>query len=691
MKSIVLITTCILLLLTGCESATSKKGNNGIKPIQIEYSNERADLYAFALTEEGNYFASAPEQALRLYSPDGAILKEYPQTGFYSAMCVSGNDLYAYEPIKSQLIRFAVETGEIVELAEFQALQVRDMAVSDDKLVIIAITGTDLIPYYYDDDYIDMGEKLYLVDTKTGEVTATGETNVIALYSGTGAEVYLYSYADGNYSLSSLDVKTETSKKTADMNDTGYLTAFIYENGAFSYLKSNELWMMKTLKDTPSRVRNGITLNTGNNMQFYRGNIVYLTFLMHDNANAGEMSLTALRSVFPDAPEDEVTLKISGQGRNGEPRSPFKLDVMKNTYGMNALFTQEDTYSEKFILDLLAGSQDIDIYVLSASAFNTQKLRKGGAYVPLTDSGAVRSLIDGSFPYVADWMYNDGNEIWAIPAPFDVFVTWYIPDNMERNGVSPDDILYFDGYIETLSRLYDQDPFFHAYANHSLLTILLESQYDLAYNDFPNKKVNYVTELFTSYFTTVYDNSPAHAFYHPLIRNSWVLNAQSNGIIKDSGFGYDKSTLIFKQESLFSHMNDPRVSDLSDWRVMPMPRLTEQVTWNINAGLLCAFVNPKSTHKEKAVEFLETVARDPWNTYVDPAFFMKDETLYSAYLDPDLPIYNDIYEIYEDIAIIAGIRPSYSATYITEYMQGKLTAEEAISILQRETEFWLNE
>ena len=137
--------------------------------------------------------------------------------------------------------------------------------------------------------------------------------------------------------------------KEGNTNDTGYLTAFIFEDGAFSYLKSNELWMMKTLKDTPSRVRNGISLNTGNNMQFYRGNIVYLTLLLHDSANAGEMSLTALRSVFPDAPEDEVTLQISGQGRNGEPRSPFKLDVMKNTYGMNALFTQEDTYSEKLV------------------------------------------------------------------------------------------------------------------------------------------------------------------------------------------------------------------------------------------------------------------------------------------------------------------------------------------------------
>lgn len=152
---------------------------------------------------------------------------------------------------------------------------------------------------------------------------------------------------------------------------------------------------------------------------------------------------------------------------------------------------------------------------------------------------------------------------------------------------------------------------------------------------------------------------------------------------------YNLKRMVYKYTSSLSFHLD--YGTLDGWRVHPSPKLSEDTRENI-VSLIGFIVNPYGKQKELAKAYLEAITEQPvgvYSGYYYP-FIFKDMNSYEGAYDITLPAVKDIYEIFKNGKQNTPSYP-YDWAIVDDYQQGRLTLEEAIERVQRETEMWLNE
>ena len=100
--------------------------------------------------------------------------------------------------------------------------------------------------------------------------------------------------------------------------------------------------------------------------------------------------------------------------------------------------------------------------------------------------------------------------------------------------------------------------------------------------------------------------------------------------------------------------------------------MTDDVEHNY-VHCIYAVVNPHGKNKEQAVAYLEAAAVNMLASIKRPAFVQKDISSYDGYFDMSMPIYQDIYTIFRDAAVIT--KPSLSEDYhliVQEYQNNQI-------------------
>jgi hypothetical protein len=145
---------------------------------------------------------------------------------------------------------------------------------------------------------------------------------------------------------------------------------------------------------------------------------------------------------------------------------------------------------------------------------------------------------------------------------------------------------------------------------------------------------------------------------------------------------------IFKLET----MGEQRQKDnLEDWRVLPLPRLSEDVQRNY-FQCVYAVVNPYSKNKDLAVAFLEAAASDMLSSVNVPVFVLEDLSKYGGHYDMSVPVYRDMYEIFKDGAVVDYTFDANELhSLIDDYQAGRLTLDKVVIDLQRKADMWLGE
>jgi hypothetical protein len=130
---------------------------------------------------------------------------------------------------------------------------------------------------------------------------------------------------------------------------------------------------------------------------------------------------------------------------------------------------------------------------------------------------------------------------------------------------------------------------------------------------------------------------------------------------------------------------------LDGWRALPMPRISSDVKGNF-ISMNCAFINPYSKNKERALKYLEAITEAPFDfiTGYTSVMFFKDKSMYADKYDITQPAFEDIYNIISN-GMFKNSTFFPSDSIITDYQSGKLTLDEAVAAIQREAEMWLNE
>jgi ABC-type glycerol-3-phosphate transport system substrate-binding protein len=688
----------LIFTLTSCHSSSPSTYQPYTEDLVL--SIDRTDLRAFTLSPGGDLFAIPEGGVLTRFTHDGEETEKYPGTEGFYALSADNAFVYAYDVIQSRFVKMACDSGTIIHLGDVFALEeIKNLIAVENTLYALVIEDFDNDYDHgysvYANGYMDFHEKLYAININNGKMTEINIEHIMAIYAGSDSMLYYYAYTDNEYGL--YRYKNGRSEKVQSLSNTGYLYAFIYENNQFIYhsLIDSSVRIRDCSDGSETTIYNNFGLYAAFDMQFHLKRVVLLRVYPMNNINDStvrELFMFNLERPLegPDSagyPPEKISIyAINNQSDNWL----INTSVVHKRSNITANYFIPPLDNMEQLAQLMAGDPDVDIYIFRTTYLHTWPIFNMGMYTPLTGSEIIRRYLDNCFDYIAKGAQTDSGEIWMLPLYADANVLWYVPENFERFGLTPGDVRYFDGFVETVKRLNAESREYAVYVDYpSFLWYGSKMQYNITYNNFIEKKADYNTELFMDIFTTMwggwhrYDNER-----HPLFRNSY---SEWDGIsLVNEMPNYNKNKVIFKYDSVHMHLSaikDP----LNGWRALPSPRISADVQGNIY-GCTYAIVNPLSKKKETAIRFLETIAQDPFATIIMEHFLYKDPEAYHNKYDISLLGFQDLFSIFRDGEIhFDAVHPDQYEAYVDDYQAGRLTAEEAIMTLQREVEIWLNE
>jgi len=724
-----------LLFLSACRDNNGNKdsGSFGIDLDNIFFRSKVDNLVSFTITPDAEVFGATFSGGIARYSHTGDLIEAYPGTEYIFGLNYSHGLIYGYHYINKNILEFNPNNGEIRTI--YTNLVFDDvccLAVIGDYLVMIIIPSFSYLSFdVMEGDFMDFGKQFIAITISSGELTELpGIKHPMCFYKSSTGELYVYARLENQYILFNYDVGGQTATCEAVMDDVGYLYGFAYEHNSFVYYymgihakKMSERMFYSVANIEPFAYG-------GNYFSYYNGNLVILeqhSELInvpvsngHECDDSGNLcyhvpdALTSIQTLRI-GPEFVIHISIgSGIGQNGgvvvEDRGNivisaaqweqfFSIPSIRARTGVTGIYTNQptsswDAYTE-FLTSIIAGDDSIDIYILTMNESITRALRDQGGYVPLTGSGTIQAYLDSCFDWVREAATTPGGDIWMLPLNYDALMMWYVPEGFERFNISPADVSTFDGYLQVLERLNREKGDFETFSTFLQgVEYYWFTQYEMTYNDYDNGIVDFDTDVFRRYFKNMWagwdiEGDPNNkSTHHPVMQFDqlewWNWNPLEHPIQPD----YDLERVIFKTE-MYSFKLDSGFN-LEDWRVLPLPRVSENVQHNY-FNFTYALVNPFSNNKELAIEFLEAAARDMLSTITRPAFVLKELSAYEGYFDMSLPVFMDLHSIFNNGAVIENIFPDGYMSIVADYQKGKLSLQESVDEIQRRVMFWASE
>lgn len=697
----------VLALMAGCSNSKKNNAEDTVKPQpfqKVNFTNPVNEIITFTVSTDSNLYILGANGLLSAYKNDGTLIREYENTGDLIAVCWHNGMIYAYDAVKQRIITLNTENGEIKNISdELKAEEILKLTFAGEYLYALAVPEVhgDYVPG--PNRYINFGEIIYQINPKTGEVKNIHEDNIIAIYTASDGKLYYYAYRDDTYALYHYNTKDGQSSKLYDMNDTGYITAFVYEKDYFVYSNQETVVALNLSDNTEKIVDEQVLILCGNDMTCLYGNVIYFGYRLdykpntiisiylenigssiHIDINAGELD----NNVNQDKSQN-VVKENRGRVTISTYFGPsINSTAVKRISGINTRIINQGLNDEVVLTEVMAGNSDVDIYITAPGSYLAEGVLSKGIFVPLNDSIIIKEYKDKCFDYVADAMMSLSGDIWALPLCLEANVIWYVPENIEKFEIDLEEFRYFDDFLKLSERMpkegfpaaYVDSPFSFANAMHA--------QYEMINNNFKEKKVNYNTPLYKDIFEKTrsgwVNNTPNPK--HPIFRNSDDYQGE---LISESA-PYDKSRVIYKFCSIGEHLN-VRSDSLEGWRVLPVPRISPDVMKNV-VGLEFAFINPHSKNKELALEYLETLTKVSFEyIHYTSAFLFKDKEMYADRYDISQPAFEDIYNVVKDGKIVGTGGFYLNSDIINNYQNGRLSLDEAVAAIQREAEMWLNE
>ena len=690
----------ILLISVLLAACTNLSASSPFVAEDLSLSFDRTDLRAFAISPNGEIYAIPLNGTLTQFTYDGEEISAYPNTEMFYVIHAHEQYIYAYDESQHRFAKLNPANGEITTIGdEIIPTEIKNIVVTSDTLYALLILpredehthGQEL--HVNADGYMDFEEQLFAINIKTGKMTNTGIDHIIAIYAGSNNTLYYYAYIDDRYGLYSY-VKGK-STQVSEMNEVGYLATFAYENDEFVYLSASNpsIWSRNMSNGQARIIYDNFYILTAGDMQHYAGNIVLMQAFVYGEIET-EIKSFNISNPFSNSTESlKVTVSTANPGL-------LRTGTIQEISDTSISYKMQPESPLSRLTEFMAGEPDVDVYLGYSTGIETLSMFST-FHVPLNGSEAIKSYLDNCFDYISDAAHSPDGDIWMLPLYGYAEVLWYVPENLDRFNVSPDDMRYFDGFVEIIKRINEDRTLYAAYVDYPMLLMdNLTYQYEMTYNDYTAKKVDYNTELFTRIFTTIFEGYPKSGEAHPIFGlTSWQEGDQQVPFWTLPN--YDKSRAVFKY-GFGWHMNDideygihmeDTDSPFDGWRVMPAPRVSKDVKGNA-VYLQYAVINPLSKNKAAAMKLLETIAANPFETIRERHFLIKDPEAYRDYYDISQLGFHDLLRVFEDGMVVIGGYPGdlkYTYQYIDDYRSGRLTAEEAILVLQREVEMWLNE
>lgn len=297
-KPIIALCIMCVVLLCGCKEDENDMSNGlwqriegSSQPVDLNeeslhyeemtFQNPETGVFVLSVNEAGEMCTLNEDGHIKMYAPSGTLKYSYPNCIDFTSFCCEGNNVYAYDSVKAEIIWMNLETGERKLIAEsFAAEEVLRMEKLGEELYLL------IIPEGYQEkdegnDYVNYGECLFCVSLIDGSCEKVEIENVIAMYGGQNGRLYYYVYRNGKYALYEYNTITKVERVCYDdMKESygiTYLSAFVYEQDIFVYSGLIEPCIRAiSLKDGTELVKSEeIMLYSGNDMDCIKGNVIF--------------------------------------------------------------------------------------------------------------------------------------------------------------------------------------------------------------------------------------------------------------------------------------------------------------------------------------------------------------------------------------------------------------------------------
>ncbi len=696
------------ITISQTESIENLKLGEISQEYRFNFSN--INVYSFTISDIGEIYASTDKINLAKYTGNGELIEEYNNAQNLTALNFNNNKVYGYNYEQNRLDVYDLSSKKqsaVTNKFDVEIIEIKDLVIIKETAYVLVIpmlnyNDEEAHDHYGEHDengFSDFDERLYKINLTTGEIHDLKIENIISIYSSVNDDLFYYSYENNAYTLNILDLESSNSKKISNMDDVGYIFAFIYENNNFTYIDPSYTLKNKIISNNfISTLEENIYTGPGCNIWLYAGHFVYLDIPFYTIDTAQDEVINAkINSVYIGYLYDNTDFSSKK-----EEAKTDKLVISDYKYynTLNAIALRKETGISAtvepiplddivFLTEIMAGNESVDVYIFSSSHYATRILKERGFYVPLNTSKTISGYIDGCFDYLSNTAKTKDNETWAIPLTISTNALWYVPENFEKFNLTHKDVEFFDDFIKTLERLYEQTNSYSDYAVYGFVNNFYPScyiQYEAVHNDYENNIINFNTDLFKKLVETLYSgwDRQIDPNGNKLFRPSFT-----DSVFDDRGLSttpqYDTDRVIFKLEAI-----SDITTDLNKWRILPEPKITSDLKTNL-VGVKYAVVNPHSKNKEAAILYLETAVSDPHSFVKDPCFTQKNIEFYNNVYDTSLPAFLDIYDICKNGEVYYNYTPSSEHSYIEDYQQNRLTLDEAVISRQREVEMWLNE
>lgn len=683
----IVLVVFILLIVSGCKTQ-DKNVSKGQEEFQrIEWEDlllTTAQGSVFTVADTGELFVVENYGNICRYSTDGTLLNTYEGCGDISALCLNGSNLFYYT-YEDELKCLAIESGKMTTVTEgLWFTEVANLVAAGEYLYVYGITNGS-----GQDEVV-----VKRIDPKDGSVKQIeSEAGVRAIYGASDGILYYCTEASGGTYLYSYHGESGESTKLYDLTnrpESEYpIQAFICEKGLILYTTfSNSMTVMSLEQEKAKIIPMKGILTRGKDLVCAVGNVVYQTFSQETMSMHREMIY--LNDIVLEPMEDALSDFITVQDIYAEHLDAKRIAADS---GIQTRYVVGEIGTEAFLAEIMAGNPNVDVYVLSMSAKEAQLIKEKGMFISLNSSEVIKEYRDACFSYVAEGMTTDAGDIWMLPVGIDSSAIWYVEDNLEQFQIQTEQFYTMEKFTELAKGMKEKlkGSEYRTYVTPMIIGNDWIEQYDSEYCDFVKGDANYVTDVYKNLYRTlwsgwkVYGQDAGHPYF-----TSWMKEDEEYGLLANHPC-YNLERVVYKYSLMSEHL---KYGDLYGWRVLPTPVISEEVQGN-KVTITGLIINPYSSKKELAMRYLESIAKNPLGIYggaymTTTSFLFEDIDTYEGFYDTSLQAMMDIYAIFKDGRPGVASYPYYFSI-VNDYQEGRLTLDEAIARLQRDTEMWLNE
>ena len=673
--------TLLIMTFAGCKSLKQvEKYERRTDFEKLSIAEKSGYLNAFTVSEQGEVFLFGLEGELRQCDSNGSVKKSFQDEELVDteAMACVGDNLYLYQGNRGRLLCLEPENSKFTVILEnLETGSAANLVSAGEKLYLLAAGD---VQYHHE---------IYEIDCEKKTITSLEIGDVSAIYGAADTTLYYcQTIASKDACIYRWNSETKIGEIVYDFMgrlETDPLTAFALEQNYLVYctLGKKGITVCDLSKDKQGVFDEKLMVYPGKNMHCVAGNVFFFSYgESAEECGIGSIYLPEQKLTEDVYKDDSMRPKLSGNLRIST-FSPAYYDTseINAITGIRARLESESSAS---LTELMAQDDRVDIYLMKMTSATAQELKKQGYYVALNESKSIQSYKEKCFDYIADEMITESGDIWAIPIDITANLMWYVPANFEKYSLNVNDLLNWESFFSLSEQVKDMADI-GCVESSGNFGFNLWTQYDILYNDFDNKKVDYRTETFRKYFEKMWsgwnyiDQNPKHPRLNSL--------SHFEGMIWDMPRYKVEKTLFY-----LSYLTKDEIKFRKEdgWRVTAAPKLTEEST-KTPVSVTCMIINPASKKKELALAYLETIAENPGKmNYINSDLIFKDRSMYGERFDFSQQKIMDIFQVLQNgtLYLQSGI---YQAKIIVDYQNERITLDEAIERIQRETDMWLNE